>query len=113
MPALDENHLNDMRAHSIASWPRIYVACAFAATVTFVSTVLLGSVPMWSAVTGIGILFSIIAVLYVAVSLGLTTYFEVKARHQFDKSLFSRSLFPLEIFILKEALRPSTRSRDS
>ncbi len=111
MPELDPDHLADLRAHSIASWPRIYVACGFAAIVTFVSTLLLGSVPMWNAVTGVGILFSIIAMNYVATVLALTTYFETRARHDFANSLFGRSILPLDIFILKEALEPRTEDR--
>lgn len=111
MPDIDPDHMADLRAHSIASWPRIYVACGFAAVVTFVSTLLLGSVPMWNAVTGVGILFSVIAMIYVAAVLALTTYFETRARHDFANSLFSRSLLPLDIFILKEALKPPHEDR--
>lgn len=111
MPELDPDHLADLRAHSIASWPRVYVACGFAVVVTFVSTLLLGSVPMWNAVTGIGILFSVIAMIYVAAVLALTTYFETRARHDFANSLFGQSLLPLDIFILREALEPRAGDR--
>lgn len=77
---------------------------------TSVSTVLLGTGFIWNAAAGVGILFSTIAMLYALLAIGLTTYFKTKAQYDYVNSLFTRSSFPLEIFIMKEALRPDPNS---
>lgn len=105
MADLDPEHIKHLHRYSITSWKRVYVACAFAFAVTFVSSLLLGSTPIWNAVTGIGFLLSIIAIVYAALAVGLTTYFESSARHDYTSSLFGRSSLPLEIFIMKDALK--------
>lgn len=107
MAELDQAHIDALYAHSITSWKRVYTACGFAFVVTFVSSVLLGSTPLWNAVTGIGFLFSILAILFAAASVGFTTYFENRAKHDFQNSLFARSTLPLEILIMKDVLKPS------
>lgn len=109
MSALDPDHVADLREHSIATWPRVYVAATFAVGVTFLSTLLLGTAPVWNAVTGVGILFSIATMFYALLAVGLTTYFETSARHDYDNSLFTRSTLPLEVFIMKEALKPPAK----
>lgn len=105
MAELDPDHLADMREHSIATWPRVYASAGFASVMTFASSILLGASYFWNAVTGVAILFSVAAIVYAILAVGLTTYFETRARHDYANSLFTRSSWPLEVFIMKEALK--------
>lgn len=105
MSAITPIEIEGIRLRSITSWKRVAIATALAMLLAYISGTLSGAHLYWRAFSAIMGMCGIICMLFALASIAITMYYEYEARDRYDTSLFERTQWPFDRFVIRDVLK--------